>query len=430
MNDICVNCQDIKLLAFPRPTFHSFDRDLDTFEIRISWLERDLAELRKLNREAERSTRIVHGKPFALVLQNTSAVIKQNREKLGAEKAMALQKQRDADEALKKSIAYANKQEADAKRETELRAELEKKMAIEKAQAQQKLAANEAVSSGQGLLVSLELETAERAGKLIVSGKTNLPNGTKISISLSGQIFGRELSTIEQLRIVNDGTFVNATLPQNTTLAAGAYKLEVRVVTDQPSAIQSIFGEAGKNLSGPYVEVGEDQKKHVVLKRTVLTTGTKSEMAGLGMTPETFRTAFNARVSELNFPQRFQIGRIAVTSSLPTDKRDSFSYSFSDGIGIVGGVDKASREITTLIVFGKGMTPKEAIDLMVLPDLIIAILDSSISKEHRGAVLTKLYHDASENRGQRYFTVDGSLKLSAIETAVDTFTVGIDPHKN
>lgn len=86
MKNISNGSQKIKLLTFPRPN-ERIDRELETFETYSKYIERDLAELGKLDKNAETSTRDIWGKPFASRLQEALRVIKLNRQNLTAAKA-------------------------------------------------------------------------------------------------------------------------------------------------------------------------------------------------------------------------------------------------------------------------------------------------------------------------------------------------------
>ena len=132
----------------------------------------------------------------------------------------------------------------------------------------------------------------------------------------------------------------------------------------------------------------------------------------LGMTPEKFRTAFNAKSVALNLSHRFHIGNIPVVSGAV---KNTLMFSFSDSLSVAGSVDKASGEIDSLWVCANGGTEERAADLLLLPTVIVATLDTSISKERRGEVVLELYSKASSDIGQQFSSVEGTLKLSTLE---------------
>lgn len=131
----------------------------------------------------------------------------------------------------------------------------------------------------------------------------------------------------------------------------------------------------------------------------------------LGMTPEQFRVAFNARVSQMNLNGRFNIAHIAVE---PGAASGAFSYVFSDRLGLVGSVNKASNEIGDFLITAHPDSEEASLDTAFLPVAIIATIDPSISPERRFAVVTKLYRDASANVGVKYSEELGTLKLGAM----------------
>ena len=47
VNDISRNCSELKQLSFPRPEVN-VDREVEDFQNHVKWIQRDLAELRRL----------------------------------------------------------------------------------------------------------------------------------------------------------------------------------------------------------------------------------------------------------------------------------------------------------------------------------------------------------------------------------------------
>lgn len=82
MDMLSRNCQELKILTFPRPEGSDFDfRD---YKDHVRWIERDLEQLRKIDAASEKSNRVIHGKPFAETLQMGQKIIAENKLKMGA----------------------------------------------------------------------------------------------------------------------------------------------------------------------------------------------------------------------------------------------------------------------------------------------------------------------------------------------------------
>lgn len=81
LKQIAYNCAQITELKFPRPE-QTIDREVQEFDDRVRWLERDLAALQKLDASARESTAVVVGKPFKAHLDGAYATIAKNRAEL------------------------------------------------------------------------------------------------------------------------------------------------------------------------------------------------------------------------------------------------------------------------------------------------------------------------------------------------------------
>jgi hypothetical protein len=103
------------------------------------------------------------------------------------------------------------------------------------------------------LLVKIETETTGEPGRPIVSGKTNLPNGTVLMISIEGKsnYYGGGARAIVENGRFSAGPLYNASSP----MKPGTYSLEIVTpfVDLQPAEVRKIMGNAGANLAGPLV---------------------------------------------------------------------------------------------------------------------------------------------------------------------------------
>lgn len=90
-------------------------------------------------------------------------------------------------------------------------------------------------------------------GRVVVSGKTNLPNKTKLSISLINKVVGSNFGGIS---IVIGGKYSTSPLGPKTGLISGKYTISVAMPlpATQPESVQKIIGKEGQYLSGSLVE--------------------------------------------------------------------------------------------------------------------------------------------------------------------------------
>jgi hypothetical protein len=102
------------------------------------------------------------------------------------------------------------------------------------------------------LTASVDL-TADK--KLVVNGKTNLPDGTELLISVESSSVNFNAQTKSK---VEKGEFAVTGIGSNEGMTKGQYQLEVvmPIPTTQSEAVRAIIGSNGENLRGPFVERG------------------------------------------------------------------------------------------------------------------------------------------------------------------------------
>jgi hypothetical protein len=95
--------------------------------------------------------------------------------------------------------------------------------------------------------------TETENGKAVVSGKTSLPTGTELMISLSNDSLGVRY---EDTAVVQNGIFRSAALGPDSGLASAVYSVDVLMPlpSTQPKSVQEIIGSNGEHLTGPLVE--------------------------------------------------------------------------------------------------------------------------------------------------------------------------------
>ena len=90
--------------------------------------------------------------------------------------------------------------------------------------------------------------------KPTVTGRTNLPVGTKLTITLERAASYYKAES--EAAVVADGCFSTAPFTQdNDPINPGQYNLSARMTasTEQPDAVRNLIGNRGENLSGPLV---------------------------------------------------------------------------------------------------------------------------------------------------------------------------------
>jgi len=117
--------------------------------------------------------------------------------------------------------------------------------------------------------------TLEGGDKPVVVGKTNLPNGTKLMVTLSR----RESSYMAQANaVVSDGQFRAGPFSQKgVPLNPGAYQIAVSspLAALQPQSVRAVIGQDGSMLEGPLSKRSEFGGS-VVEYRATATIGTAS----------------------------------------------------------------------------------------------------------------------------------------------------------
>lgn len=86
-------------------------------------------------------------------------------------------------------------------------------------------------------------------GRIMVTGKTNLPNETSLMVSLSSKIFG----IAQGKSIVNNGEFSTGPFGPISGLPVANYVVEITMPIPrvQPESVQSVIGNEGQYLTGP-----------------------------------------------------------------------------------------------------------------------------------------------------------------------------------
>lgn len=96
--------------------------------------------------------------------------------------------------------------------------------------------------------------------KVVVSGTTNLPTGTKLKVNLS--VTGEDDNGIEKEVTVNDkGKYKSEEFSNNgSRLKGGNYSIYVSMVpaAQQSEEVQKLIGDKGQNLTGNQVAASED----------------------------------------------------------------------------------------------------------------------------------------------------------------------------
>lgn len=101
--------------------------------------------------------------------------------------------------------------------------------------------------------VIIESQVQESPGRnIIVTGSTNLPDGTHLTITIENKSLGSFASSNV---VVKNGSYTSGEFGGKDGLKEGIYEIEVLMPAPfvQPKSVQEIIGSEGENLSGPLV---------------------------------------------------------------------------------------------------------------------------------------------------------------------------------
>jgi hypothetical protein len=103
--------------------------------------------------------------------------------------------------------------------------------------------------------VTLTLDVTKLPGKCVqLSGKTNLPRGTELTLRVEEKMEGGFLGQSKGV-VADEGTFTSEAFGPNNGLQDGRYIAEVMMPPlVQPPSVQAIIGENGQNLTGALVK--------------------------------------------------------------------------------------------------------------------------------------------------------------------------------
>ncbi len=101
------------------------------------------------------------------------------------------------------------------------------------------------------VMVSVDFNE-DSQGRLIIKGKTNMPDQAKLLLSL---IDYEKNKQYQDKSYVTKGVFSGGPFGTDQGLPAGNYQLDITftVTPLQPESVQKVLGENGKNLSGEFV---------------------------------------------------------------------------------------------------------------------------------------------------------------------------------
>lgn len=109
-------------------------------------------------------------------------------------------------------------------------------------------------------------------GRVLVTGKTNLPEGTKLMVSMSNKTTGYRAQ--DESSVVG-GKFSAGPFGYKTGLTDGVYLIDISTPASavQPKSVQAIIGKMGENLTGDLV-VKDEMFGSAVEKQITHTLGT------------------------------------------------------------------------------------------------------------------------------------------------------------
>lgn len=129
-----------------------------------------------------------------------------------------------------------------------------------------------------------------RTRYVVVHGTTNLPDGTKLLVTL----WGASGPGAQDEPVVSRGLFRTATFTnRGAALDAGSYTASIVSANAQPAAVRAVIGERGEHLTGDLVE--EAQRGRFARTETAFTIGRAEEGSSL---QEHRRTMMGRLVSE------------------------------------------------------------------------------------------------------------------------------------
>ena len=117
--------------------------------------------------------------------------------------------------------------------------------------------------------------------KPTIAGRTNLPNGTKLIISVVRRERGYNAQA--QSVVGSNGTFTGGPFSEKgAPLVPGKYQIQVLmpVSAGQPASVTSVIGDRGQNISGPFVTSGPAGLGKIVEFKTSFTVSGKVSKSG------------------------------------------------------------------------------------------------------------------------------------------------------
>ena len=125
--------------------------------------------------------------------------------------------------------------------------------------------------SGSKIEVDFSIESKIDNGKIQFIGKTNLPNGMELMVSLGNpttRFFAQDKVKI------NNGTFTTAPFSnKGAALPSGTYNLSIQapLAAVQSQNIREIIGQHGEKLAGPFVKYDEKYNDNTVFFKQAVT---------------------------------------------------------------------------------------------------------------------------------------------------------------
>jgi hypothetical protein len=104
-------------------------------------------------------------------------------------------------------------------------------------------------------VVQVEAQVEGDTSKPVISGKTNLPKGTKLIITVERKAISYKAQS--PITVRDDGAFRSEAFTlKGAPLSPGNYEFEVLmpVSAGQPEDVRALIGLRGENISGPLVK--------------------------------------------------------------------------------------------------------------------------------------------------------------------------------